>query len=244
MPDANRRSVVVWSIPLLLLSACNQGHVVSERAYTRDRLPRPDLVLVQDFAVDPSQVRLDQGLGPRLGRMVGAPGPTTQEQVARTAQAALTKALVDKLRSFGLNAEAASAEPDLGAGPVLIVQGQITGIDQGNRTRRTVIGLGAGKSGMTADAELYYRSGQQPVRLLQTLSADSNSGHAPGVAETMGVGAAVGTAATAGAAGAGLHAVGESRNAGPDGNATRIADALAQQMGQFFTSQGWIASPR
>ena len=128
-------------------------------------------------------------------------------------------------------------------GNVVLVQGAILSVDEGNRTRRTLIGLGTGASSVSVDAQVLYRQGYLAPRLLESFSASADSGHAPGMAETMGAGAAADRVAVSAAAGTGLHAVSERRRAGNDDNARRIADALAPQLGQYFARLGWIAPP-
>jgi Domain of unknown function (DUF4410) len=126
----------------------------------------------------------------------------------------------------------------------VLVQGQIVSVDEGNRTRRTLIGLGAGASSIAVDAQVLYRRPEvQRPQLLEAFTASGNSGRAPGMAETLGVGAAADRLATSAVVGAGLHGVGERRRTGSDDNARRIADALAPQIGQLFARLGWIPPP-
>jgi hypothetical protein len=124
----------------------------------------------------------------------------------------------------------------------LIVRGQITKIDEGNRTRRLVIGFGAGKSDVEAEVQVYYYARPNaPPQLLQTYDADSNSGRKPGMAMGAAMGAAessvvpeVLTAATGAAS--------ETRRTGVAGEGERLADRVAYNLGTFFAEQGWIPS--
>ena len=83
-----------------------------------------------------------------------------------------------------------------------MVSGNILSIDQGNRTRRNVVGFGVGESKVTAKVNVYIQAPGEAPRLLQSFNADSESGKKPGLA-VAGVGAAAGSAATAAADGVG-----------------------------------------
>ena len=140
---------------VLGLAACNHARVQTTESYLGPAMPRPDHIYVAYFSITPEQVRLDQGIGARITRAADDQPLGMQEmQAAQATQAALTEHLVDRLRRYGLPAEIAPTTP-VGSND-LLVQGQIVGIDQGNRTRRILIGLGAGKSSIGADTQLYH----------------------------------------------------------------------------------------
>ena len=202
-------------------------------------LPRPARVLVADFAVDPDAVRQDQGIGARLQREVSGGDPlAAQSAIAHDVQVAVADALIEQLARAGLPAGPADAAPRPGD---LLVQGQINRIDEGNRTRRLAIGFGAGKSIVTAQAEmLYVMADGRPV-LLQTYDGKSDSGRKPGMAA--GAGGALGDA------GPGLQAVsaatgvaGETRRSPVAREGARFGERLAHNIGVFAQRQGWIAA--
>jgi hypothetical protein len=202
-------------------------------------LPRPDVVIVRDFVVDPYQVRLDpgrQGLlrQPRGGVPVGA----IQQDDARQVQDAITATLVQRINQMNLPAVANSTAAR--ADNVLLLEGRIRLIDEGNRRQRTLVGLGAGKSQVTMAMQVSYQSAAAPLRLLQTFAADSDSGRAPGAAETLGVGAATQQLATAAVVTGGTHLAGEARRSGVDDDAARAAEQLAKDLRQTFQQLGWI----
>jgi hypothetical protein len=232
-----RASLLVFAV--LALGACNRAHVQTEESYLGPQRARPDRILVGYFAISPEQVRLDQGIGARVVRIAGdRPLSALEMQAARATQMALADRLIDDLRKYGLMAE--HAESTAVPGTSLLVTGQIVAIDQGNRTRRILIGLGAGKSSVSADMQLYYQSPGQAPTFMTAYQAQADSGRMPGAAETMGVGAAAGTLATATAVSGAAHATAESRRAPDTREASRLADGLARQIGEFAVSMGWI----
>jgi len=225
----------------LAVSSCGRPKVQEQALYGGPSLARPDQVLVYRFAVTPEQVRLDQGVTARLQRAVGDV-PLRQQELEAAARVndAIVHTLVTQLQSYGLPAMLADRPASPGV-PALLVQGQLVSIDEGNRTRRTVIGLGAGHSTVTADSQLFYSARGASPRLLRTFDATDTSGHMPGMAETMGASAAAGgSMAVAAGVGAGAHTAGEIRHDSDVDDGTRLAKGLAQRIGQFCVEQGWI----
>jgi hypothetical protein len=201
-------------------------------------MARPDRIFVSYFSL-PEQVRLDQGIGPRLMRASGDQSSATQEQqAARDTQAALTERLVDRLNKYGLPAEIATSSGGNAEG--LLLQGQIVDIDQGNRTRRVLVGLGAGKSSISADAQLYSLSGTAPPRFMTAFEGKADSGNAPGAAETMGAGAAAQRVGTSAVLTGATHAGAETRRTTDTAEANELADAIALRIARFGVAQGWI----
>lgn len=225
---------------VLLAGACAPTKVQSVQSYAGPTLPRPQLVVVNDFSTDAADVTLDSGIGARLKNAVmGA--PANQETLtARQATDAISQTLVKEIDKLGLpviRADAASTT----SGNRLIIGGKINAIDEGNRTRRNFIGFGAGKSEVDATATLYYQAaGEATPRLLQSFNGLAQSGRKPGAAGMVSAGAAAGRAATSAAASAGTSAVSESMGAGVDDDSARLAKELAAQLKKFFIDQGWI----
>jgi hypothetical protein len=122
----------------------------------------------------------------------------------------------------------------------MLVQGQIVSIDQGNRTRRVMIGLGAGKSSVSADTQIYYATASSAPRFMMAFDGEADSGRMPGAAETMGAGAVAQRAATSAALTGATHAGAETRRTTDTAEAGKLADAIALRIGQFAVGQGWI----
>lgn len=233
-------------VVLLCLGGCTT-HVRSTGAYLpatsggTAALPRPDRVVVENFAEDGSAVRLDSGIRARLQRE--AAGSDAAEQRYRTGQEvqdAIADTLVDELRRMGF--DAVRGEAASGPGPVLVIRGAITEINEGNQTRRNAIGFGAGKSSVAADVQVWYAAAAgSPPMLIQTYHASSDSGRKPGLATGLGAGAAAGHIATS-AALAGAGAIHSSRH--PNGVAAEgehLAQGVASDLGALFARQGWTA---
>src|SRR6202789_4386672 len=155
-----------WLLCVALLTglgACSHAHIQTTESYLGPQMPRPDHIYVTYFSITPEQVRLDQGIGARLTRASeDQPLGVDELKAAQDTQAALADGIVDRLRKYGLPADVVTVPPNGSNG--LLVQGQIVSIDQGNRTRRILIGLGAGKSDVSADTQVYRLTQTAPPR--------------------------------------------------------------------------------
>jgi hypothetical protein len=103
-------------------------------------------------------VQLDPGLSGTIDETLAGnqlpPGTATEEQVGRQVARALAEKLVVEIRDMGLPAERGIGLPP-GVGTGVIVTGQFVSIDQGNRTERVMIGLGAGRSDVRVLAQVF-----------------------------------------------------------------------------------------
>jgi hypothetical protein len=231
-----------WLLGLTLISAlaaCSHAHVQTEESYLGPALPRPNHIFVAYFSITPEQVRLDQGIGARVMRVASDQPLSAQEmRAAQDTQAALAEHIVERLRKYGLPAEIAAST--VAGGNDLLVQGQIVSIDQGNRTRRILIGLGAGKSSIGADTQIYRLTETAPPRFMMAFSGEADSGRMPGAAETMGAGAAAQRIGTSAVLTGATHAGAETRRATDTAEAGNLANEIASRVGQFAVAQGWI----
>jgi hypothetical protein len=222
-----------------VLSACSHARVQATQSYLGPPIPRPNHVYVAYFSITPEQVRLDQGIGARITRAASDQALSARElKAAQDTQAALAEHLVDRLRKYGLPAEIPTNTP--GSANDLLVQGQIVGVDQGNRTRRILIGLGAGKSSISADAQLYYLTETAPPRFVTAFEGQADSGRMPGAAETMGAGAAAERIGTSAALTGATHGGAEMRHTSDTAEAGNLANEIALRVGQLAVAQGWI----
>lgn len=234
------RIVAPLGLATVFMTGCASEPITSVAQYRAMPVTRPDIVYVRGFTVDPALVHPDSGrLASRRAAALGELGPDRLAALGQQVKEAVALRLVKRLNAMGLPAVRSNL-PAPGDRNVLIVEGQFALIDAGNRLRRTVIGLGAGASQLAASVSLSYQTpGQLPV-LIQSYVAAVDSGHKPGMAETMGAGAAIGGIAQSAAIGGALHAHDESVNAKPVNDAERMADAIAKQLQQIGAAQGWL----
>jgi hypothetical protein len=225
-----------------LLTGCAGSGIRNTSEASVQSQVRPDTIYVYAFDADPNQVKLDSGMLQKLKtHLSGSSDAQKQVADADEVREQVANEIVQQLQSMGLHAVRSDA-PAPADQNVLLVQGSFDTIDSGNRRRRTMIGLGAGKSQVSSTVQILYKPAGGAPRLVQRFDADADSGKAPGVAETAGVGAAAGSIATTAALGGGLHAVSETKRAGVSADAKRLADAVAKQIAQIGVSGGWMST--
>ena len=244
----NQTRVTLLAIAVTTLVGCSaqlrnttpDGVPISRPGST---LPRPQRVVVVGFALDRTQVRLDRGIGARLQRQIGTSDADAQQSaLADAVQTAASDTLVGDLSRMGFAAERARSGDTPRPGD-LIVAGEIVSVDQGNRTRRLALGFGAGASQVRAAIRVYLVGPDFMSRLLQTYSAEADSGRKPGL--VLGGAGALGQASAVPlAASSALGIGGEVRAAGGIGEGQRLAHRVAQELGQFFAAQGWTEPGR
>jgi Domain of unknown function (DUF4410) len=224
----------------VMLGACSQAHVRTGESYFGPPLARPAHIVVSYYSIAADEVKLDQGVAARLMRVSeDQPLGALELKAAQEAQAALADRIVVRLQKYGLPAEL-STGGDVSAGTVL-VQGQIVGINQGNRTRRMLIGLGAGKSTVSADTQIYYATDRSvPPRFMMSFTGQADSGHMPGAVETLGAGAAAQSVGRSEALTGAAHGGSEARHSTDAAEASTLADGIALRVAQFAVDQGWI----
>lgn len=154
------------------------------------------------------------------------------------AKAIVPEKLLAEIIALGLPAERATQQA-LAGGETLLIKGQFVSINEGNRTERVVIGLGAGRTDVKTHVQVYEKTAQGS-RLLEEFRTDAKSGRKPGMAEMMGAGAAAGHLAVSAAVSSGLAFASEEFSANVDADAKRTGNEIAKKLKEFFARQGWI----
>jgi Domain of unknown function (DUF4410) len=206
-----------------------------------ESFPRPNRILVYDFAVSPDEVSLNSGPLARLRNSMSGRDQTEAElQVGREVAAALSEELVKHIRDLDLPAERVSGSQPF-TEETLTIEGQFVSIDEGNRLRRMFVGFGLGNTEVKTLVQVYRGTHSGPY-LVQEFETSAEGSKLPGMGPMMGVGAAargaVGLATAAGVSGA-ARTAGEFRHT-VEAAAGRTADILARHLAQFFAAQGWI----
>jgi hypothetical protein len=205
-----------------------------------ERLPRPELILVHHYQVSPDEVQLDSALSSRIKRAEQrTPEAEDQLRVEQQVSRALTTMLVDEIRKLGIRAEpAAMASP--GAGPTLSIEGQMLSIDEGNKAKRLVIGLGSGASEVRTLTQVYEVTSGDGHRLVEDFYTTTKSSRKPGFGPMAGMGAAAGLAASRAAAAGGLG-MATALSQTVEADVQHSAKEIARDLAKLFVQQGWIA---
>jgi hypothetical protein len=203
-------------------------------------LPKPEQIIVFDFAVTPGDVKVDSGLSARAARSVeGKSTDEEQQKDAKKVARVLAKKLVQEISDMGLPAVHESDPAIAGSNVNLLVRGSFVSVDEGDRGERVAIGLGVGKSKVVIEVELvdWVSEGE---RVVDRFKVTAKSGDNPGAAETMGAGAIAGHLLVSTAVTAGAQTANESFGANVEADTGRAAKHAATLMKKFFVAQGWI----
>jgi hypothetical protein len=233
---------VVFGVVAATLTAC-AGASVAPQANSLPLSPnRPTTVYVYPFAVTDQDVTMNQGFLSKTYRNMTSSGmgDQGQQKLAEETAQDLAGAMVSELQGLGFTATQIARGQQVSGDNVLIVDGQFTAINEGNKLRRMVIGLGVGQSTLDTKVQVYQMAAGTAQQIMN-FDTHADSGSMPGAAFTAPAGAAVGGAAAAASLGANL-AAGATKNytSGMGFLAKKTADQAIAYMSQYFGVQAWI----
>jgi len=202
---------------------------------------RPSTVYVYNFAVTAQEVTLNQSFLQKGFRDVTDENQQqSQLQVAHATAQALSSDMVQELESLGFTATQVARGTQVSGQNVLIVDGEFIDINEGNRLRRMVIGLGVGQSTLDTEVHVYQMAGGVTQQIM-SFTTHADSGEMPGAAIMGAPGAAAGGTAAAVSLGVNLAAgAGKTYTSGTAFMAKRSADKAVAFMSQYFATAGWI----
>jgi hypothetical protein len=225
----------------LSMTGCARTDVQMSNEIANSGLPRPQQVLIYNFAVSPEEIKQNSSIFARLGRdLEGSSQTAEQIQLGREVADALATELTKDIAAMGLNPQRAIDNLPVAPDSVLVT-GHFRNIDEGNRLRRNVIGLGMGQSSLDVEVRLLAPSPTGYTELA-VFEAHADSGDMPGAAVMGPAGAAAG-AGTAAVIGANVAVGGaKSYRSSSAQQARKIADKVSEQLSRYFAQQGWINS--
>jgi hypothetical protein len=240
----NSRNVIagVAFVIVAAIIGCAPTHAPQQNT-TLTQVPRPDAILVYDFAVSPDEVTRDKGLSAELiqeyEHYKGTSRTAEEIQQGHKVADAVADELVKKIRSYGLWADRSFGQPS-GTGKVLMVKGQFLSVDEGNRSKPAAIGLDAGRTDVQAHVQVYELT-LQAMEQGAVLQGTANSSDKPGTTERIEAGAAPGRLLTSTVVSGVVAGGAEMTSARVEADGKRLADKIALDLGNYFVSQAWIA---
>lgn len=231
----------IFAMLAIVLAGCAGASVANQVSNVPVNNNRPATVYVYPFAVTAQDVTLNQGFFQKTYRNLSDENQTQgQLQVAQSTALAMANAMVQELQSLGFTASAVARGAQISGQNLLIVDGQFTDINEGNRLRRMVIGLGVGSSTLDTKVQVYQMANGTTQQIMD-FTTHADSGEMPGAALTAPAGAAVGGTAAAVSMGVNLAAgAGKAYTSATGVMAKRSADKAVAYMSQYFATQGWI----
>ncbi len=129
------KDIVSLGAVLLILGGCASA-TVKPLKKAAGTLPRPDVVIINDFAVKSADVKLDQGMMAKVMRDSDSKSVSEEEdQIGHVVADKLSEFLVEELRAKGIPATRAGSTVKPSA-TTLTLTGQFITIDKGNQTAR------------------------------------------------------------------------------------------------------------
>jgi hypothetical protein len=224
---------LAW-LAALMLAGCTSADSAADRQIAEQRLPRPAMIVVHDFAVAPEEVEPGRPLSG--ARLVQDTLRTEREKAVGHAFAdEFATALVEEIRKLGLPAQRASA-PNLPGGSIVTIEGRFISL-AGDPSQPGVVGFSGGFPDVVADVQL-YGTGARGEELSEDIEVSVSQGGESYPAAllpdpTITAGQVVTTAGVSPQARAKLQT-----------SAKEAAATVAAQLKPYFANQGWIAGAK
>ena len=222
----------------LVLAGCASTKVSDQNRQVYGQLPRPNHILVYDFAATAADVPADSALASQSSTSVTVPSDE-QTTLARQLGIQIAAELVTAIRQMGLPA----AQVSKGAAPQLndiVIRGYLVSVDKGSAAKRMTIGFGSGGSELSTFVE-GYQMAATGLRKLGSGTIDAKGSKGPGAA--LGAAGWLVTGNPIGlVVGGGMKIYGEaSGKATVEGRAKATAKEIADVLKKRFIEQGWIS---
>jgi hypothetical protein len=187
-------SALSISLAMGLLQGCQskRAAVTSEQQFMPATAGPPAVVYVADFSLPPDIIQSESGMlsgrGGPVGRVGGRLSGASEDRAARARQLVdlMSRSLVNDLTKAKLKAVRLTPESSAPAQGWL-VRGAFTVVDEGNRLRRSMVGMGQGETDIQVLSCIDDLS-QGPPRPMYQVATDANSGKAVGGAATLAFG--------------------------------------------------------
>ncbi len=192
MVKGSRLVAVLGVCALAGCQANKSAKVTSEREFAPPTAERPIVIYVADFDLPPELIRHEDGLLSGRTGIVGRAGDrlsgASEDSAARAQQlvALMSRALLQDLSHAGFNALRLAPGAQLPAQGWL-VRGAFSEVQEGNRLRRSMIGMGQGETDIQVISCVNDLSQGKP-RPLYEIATEANSGERVGAAPTLALG--------------------------------------------------------
>lgn len=220
-------------IAVLAFVGCGTASVNTTKR-TEKPLPKPDKVVVHNFAVSAAEVTLDEGAMATAVRNSKNRDISDEEQrIGHAVADRLSSALVDELQGQGIPATRAGKSVKVSP-TTLELTGQFLTIDEGNQTARVWLGFGMGGTDLRTRVQAW-----QNKKMVAEGETVAKSGLKPGMLTSLGVGAAASTAVPV-VAGAATTGFSETLTATVEADAKRTAKEVAKRVKKAYQERGWM----
>lgn len=235
--STSRTLIAAWPAAIALLASASfaQGplrvkvNITPGATYTGGSpLPKPEKILVYDFAVDADDVQVDkiQAMRPR-NLITGGKKP---DAVAASAGKKYYQELIKELEKTGIPVEHVA----IGTAPqnnAMVIEGTFSSLHEGNKTERDTIGMGAGSAEVQTKVDVHLKTAADSV-LLSQFQTDTRAAKGTGSAVPVAVGMNPAAAVT--------KSTITDRKKTLNAYASKTAEATAKEICKSMAAQGWI----
>ena len=225
---------VLVALITLFLVGCAGGSAKQVSSLKGDEpLPRPPVLLIYDFAVNPEDVMVDTA-----GLTSGDEASTAERLTEGKEWAnALSESFVRQFMKEGITSRRATGSTHIPLNAI-VVKGQFILIDEGDEIKRTTIGFGAGAEDLSAMVQVYQMR-KAGLKRISEVEAEAHGRKTPGIA----VPAAM-TAGTGMVVGLVISSVMNLKSEAVDGSMQTTVDDLAEQLVEravsYYKKRGWL----
>lgn len=226
----------------MLALVCASANVETQDAVSGP-LAKPPVMLVYAFAVDLSEVQVDQW---GLNSVRSGASDAQRQKVAQTISAGFRDALVKDLQGRGIRAQAANDRTHRPLNAVML-KGVFVSVAEGDDAKRTVVGFGQGASSVEARIRAYQQRASGP-RYLGMGTVAAKGSRKPGVAVSGASAAATGS--VVGLVFAGAQKAGQQTGAdqplpnqlkeGVKADVVRAAAKVGDRVEEKYREYGWL----
>jgi len=221
----------------LFLTGCASTEVSNRERLVYEKLPRPNQILVYNFASSSADIPADSAFA-SPGAAPVAPPTDEESALGRELGTTIAAGLVNEIHEMGLPAVQVSA-PMTPQVNDIVIRGYLVSVEQGSTTKRMTLGFGSGGSELTTAIEGYQMT-TGGLRKLGSGTMGSEGNKTPGMA--VGGAAWLITGSPVGLiVGGGMKVYGEASGSSKiEGRAKATAKEIADQLKKRFKEEGWI----
>jgi hypothetical protein len=231
------RSCAAGLFVLLVATGCASTDVTQRQYYDGAQLPRPGRILVYDFTANPAEVPPESAFA--ASHAVAQMAPTPQELDMTTKLGAeVARQVTAQLQEAGLPAVQAAGQPAPQVNDI-VIRGYFVSTEEGSAMKRMIVGFGSGNAELTTAVEGFQMT-PQGLHQLGNATVESGGNKTPGIILPAAVMAA--TASPIGlVVGGTMKLAGEATGRTTiEGNASRTADVVSDQLIAAAKRHGWI----
>jgi hypothetical protein len=180
----SRLLLAVLAAPIL--AGCSTAKVTGKTSFPTEPITRPAMIYVADFELQAARIQEESGLLPKpdlpdpIRRILPHQTDDPNEMAVNLVNL-MSDSIVMDLAKAGYSATKLAPGQQMPSDGWL-VRGVFTGVQEGNKLRRVVIGFGAGKTDLQVVTSVDRLGAGSPLKPLYEVQTDATSGNAPGSA--------------------------------------------------------------